>query len=139
MKANKNKIIGNNFEQELCKILFKNRFWAHNFAQKSSGQPCDIVCARNGKAYLIDCKVVSTEIGFQLSRIEDNQDSSMKLWKAFYGTSGWFAIKYENYDNEIYMLPHDFLDDIRLKKTTVKYHETGEFGLITLEEWLNAS
>ena len=52
-----NKKIGNDFEAELCEMLSLYGFWCHNLAVKSEGQPADVIAARNGKAYLIDCKV----------------------------------------------------------------------------------
>ena len=75
-----NKKIGNDFESDFCEILFENGFWTHNLAQNASGQPADVIAARNGKTYLIDCKVCSNR-GFALSRMEENQDLSMELWK----------------------------------------------------------
>ena len=54
-----NKKLGNTFEAELCEILFEEGFWAHNLAQNQAGQPADVLAARNGRTYLIDCKVCS--------------------------------------------------------------------------------
>ena len=76
-----NKKIGNDFEAELCEMLSLYGFWCHNLAVKSEGQPADVIAARNGKAYLIDCKVCSTNKGFALSRMEENQELAMTLWK----------------------------------------------------------
>ena len=56
-----NKKLGNSFESELCEILSMYGFWCHNLAQNSAGQPADVIAVRNGKAYLIDCKVCSTD------------------------------------------------------------------------------
>ena len=97
-----NKKIGNDFESDFCEILFENGFWTHNLAQNASGQPADVIAARNGKTYLIDCKVCSNQ-GFALSRIEENQDLSMELWKDTGNGDGWFALKVEE---EIVMIPH---------------------------------
>jgi Holliday junction resolvase len=78
MKTNKK--LGNDFEAEFCEILFENGFWAHNMAQNAAGQPADVIAVRNEKSYIIDCKVCSNG-RFPLSRIEDNQHLSMKLWE----------------------------------------------------------
>lgn len=98
-----NKKLGNSFEQELCELFSVQGFWAHNFAQNQYGQPADVIAVKNKKAYLIDCKVCSTRKGFDLTRVEDNQDLSMDLWKECGNGEGWFAVKVES---QIYMLPH---------------------------------
>ena len=98
-----NKKLGNDFEKELCELLSKQGFWCHNFAQNQDGQPAYIIAVKNKRAYLIDCKVCSTRKGFDLSRMEENQDLSMELWRDCYNGEGWFALKLEN---RIYMIPH---------------------------------
>ena len=75
-----NKKSGNQFESELCEILSMYGFWCHNLAQNSAGQPADVIAVRNREAYLIDCKVCSTNKGFALNRMEENQDLAMNLW-----------------------------------------------------------
>ena len=97
-----NRKLGNSFESELCEILFGHGFWCHNLAQNQAGQPADVIAVRNRVAYLIDCKVCSGK-GFPLSRVEENQDSSMTLWKDCGNDEGWFAIQL---GDEIYMVPH---------------------------------
>ncbi len=91
-----NRQLGNNFEAEFCQILYENGFWVHNFAQKASGQPADIIAVKNGRAYLIDCKVCSAKGIISYDRIEGNQISSMELWKQSGNGEGWFAIKSQN-------------------------------------------
>ena len=76
-----NKKIGNDFEREFAELLFEHGFWVHVFAQNKDGQPADIIAVKNKKAYLIDCKVCSTKKGFDISRMEENQDLSMDLWR----------------------------------------------------------
>lgn len=99
-----NKKIGNNFESELCEILSMYGFWCHNLAQNSAGQPADVIAIRNGEAYLIDCKVCSTDKGFALNRMEENQDLAMNLWNECGNGQGWFAMKLPTGD--IFMVPH---------------------------------
>lgn len=95
---------GNQFEAELCETLSMYGFWCHNLAQNSAGQPADVIAVRNGKAYLIDCKVCSTDKGFALSRVEENQELSMSLWEECGNGQGWFAMKLPTGD--IFMMPH---------------------------------
>ncbi len=99
-----NKKLGNQFESELCEILSMYGFWCHNMAQNAAGQPADVIAVKNGRAYLIDCKVCSTDKGFALSRVEDNQELAMSLWNECGNGLGWFAMKIPN--GEIYVLPH---------------------------------
>lgn len=79
MKSNKK--LGNDFEQEVCKTLALNGYWVHNFANRTNGQPADIIAVKDGVACLIDAKVCSNGV-FQTSRIEENQVLSMKRWFA---------------------------------------------------------
>ena len=99
-----NKKLGNQFETELCEILSMYGFWCHNMAANAAGQPADVIAVRNGQAYLIDCKVCSTARGFDLSRVEENQELAMSLWHECGNHQGWFAIKLPN--SEIFMVPH---------------------------------
>lgn len=99
-----NKKLGNNFEAELSEILFSNGFWVHRLSQNQAGQPADVLAVRNGKAYLIDCKVCSGK-GFSTSRIEENQTLAMSEWYARGNGVAWFAIKFRDSD-EVYMIPH---------------------------------
>jgi Holliday junction resolvase len=97
-----NKKLGNDFEAEFCKMLFDKGFWVMNVTQNQSGQPADVIAARNGKVYLIDCKVCSGR-GFAFSRIEENQALSMTLWEQCGNGDGWFALLFEN---EIYLIEY---------------------------------
>jgi Holliday junction resolvase len=127
-----NRKLGNSFESELCEILFKHRFWTHNLAQNQAGQPADIIAVRDKKAYLIDCKVCSGQ-GFPLSRVEENQDSSMCLWRECGNGEGYFAIRL---GNDISMVPHfivaKFLDAGRSYMTAPEIYGYG----IPLMRWI---
>jgi len=74
-----NKKLGNDFEQEVCRMLAQEGFWVHNFANRKNGQPMDIIAAKRDCIYLIDAKVCSKGV-FQTSRIEENQVLSMRRW-----------------------------------------------------------
>lgn len=126
-----NKKIGNGFEAEFCEILFAHGFWTHNLAQNASGQPADVIAARNGKTYLIDCKVCSVR-GFALSRMEENQDLSMELWKACGNGEGWFAVLI---GEQIAMIPHFTVKALRNQQSYMNELEIREYGT-PLEKWL---
>ena len=76
-------------------------FWVHLMAQTAAGQPADIIAARNGKTYLIDCKVCSHDY-FRLDRVEENQHLAMMKWSETGNKFGWFALKLSNGD--VYMV-----------------------------------
>ena len=126
-----NKKIGNDFESDFCEILFEQGFWVHNFAQNQDGQPADVIAARNGKTYLIDCKVCSVR-GFALSRMEENQDLSMELWKSTGNGEGWFAVLIEE---QIVMIPHFTVKALRATQSYMNELELREYGT-PLEKWL---
>lgn len=127
-----NRKVGNNFEQDLCEILFGHGFWTHNLAQNQAGQPADVIAVRNGRAYLIDCKVCSTSKGFSLKRMEDNQDLSMTLWQECGNGEGWFAILLAG---QIYMIPHTV---IKAYSKLQSYLSPSEISLLgrSVEDWV---
>lgn len=140
-----NRKIGNGFEQEFAEILSRHGYWVHIIAQRSEGQPADIIAVKNGRAYLIDCKVCSTKRGFDLSRIEENQLFAMRLWSKCGNGSAWFAIKT---DDGIFMVDFDQLylcglsqsrltnDDIALYGTPLGEEENAKHDDW---EWLNGN
>ena len=121
-----NKKLGNNFESAFCKILFEEGFWCHNLAQNQTGQPADVIAVRNGKAYLIDCKV------FVFSRIEDNQHTAMKAWKESGNKKGWFALLCSDH---IFMLDYDTLKRLSETQSSISYSEMCFYGCV-LNEWM---
>ena len=127
-----NKKIGNDFETELCEILGKHGFWAHNMAQKAEGQPADVIAVKNKLAYLIDCKVCANN-RFTISRMEENQCLSMKLWNMCGNGDGWFALKVE--DEEIVMIPYPSLIELSYRQSSLNLIEIRQYGM-DLERWL---
>lgn len=127
-----NKKLGNSFESELCETLFEHGFWTHNLAQNQAGQPADVIAVRNKVAYLIDCKVCSGQ-GFPLNRVEENQDSSMTLWRECGNGEGWFALR--TGDN-ILMVSHfvirRFTDKGKSQLTQAEIYGCG----IPLKRWI---
>lgn len=126
-----NRKLGNDFETAFCEILFENGFWVHNLAQNQAGQPADVIAARNGRAYLIDCKVCSNR-GFALSRIEENQDLSMDLWGKCGNGEGWFALLFEE---QVYMIQHYEMLMFEEQCTNIGGDVIRQFG-VPLEEWM---
>ena len=128
-----NKKIGNDFEQELCEILANHGFWTHNMAMNKAGQPADIIAVRNKVAYLIDAKVCSSR-GFALSRMEENQDLAMELWKECGNGQGWFALKVPT--DEIYMIPHFTIQAYQHGQAYLSFSEIHEIGK-PLGKWVS--
>lgn len=126
-----NKKSGNQFEGELCEILSKHGFWCHNLAQNSAGQPADVIAVKNGFAYLIDCKVCSSD-RFVFSRIEENQSLSMELWDECGNGDGWFALKF---GDDIYMVSHAVMTLLGKKHSSVP-KDLLEKNDSTLKSWL---
>ena len=127
-----NRKVGNNFEQDLCEILFGHGFWTNNLAQNQAGQTADVIAVRNRQSYLIDCKVCSTNKGFDLNRMEDNQDLSMTLWQECGNGEGWFAILLAG---QIYMIPHTV---IKAYSKLQSYLSPSEISLLgrSVEDWV---
>lgn len=128
-----NKKLGNSFESEFCEILSMYGFWCHNLAQNSAGQPADVIAVRNGKAYLIDCKVCSTDKGFALNRMEGNQDLAMSLWNECGNGQGWFAMKLPT--DEIYMCCHQVIKAYRVYQSYLSIAEIVQI-CTPIEKWV---
>lgn len=126
-----NKKIGNDFEREFCELLAAEGFWVHNLAMNSAGQPADVIAVRNGKAFLIDCKHCSGK-GFDLRRIEENQQFAMKLWEERGNGVGWFALKVKE---SIYMICYEVLCEARSHFTTIPNDVIETIGT-RFEEWV---
>ena len=130
--TNDNRRVGTGFEKQLCMSLSWYGFWAHNLAQNSQGQPFDIIAARNGKSYPIDCKDCAKDI-FKMERIEENQSSAMFLWRETGNGEGWFALRMTN--GAVYFLPFSKLESLSLLKTVLSASEIRQFG-VPLGEWV---
>ena len=132
LNSQNNKKLGNDFEREFAELLSEHGFWVHVFAQNKDGQPADIIAVKNKKAYLIDCKVCSTKKGFDISRMEENQDLSMDLWRDCCNGEGWFAVKLET---RIYMISHFTMKALRNSQSTLSSTDVHECGK-PLDKWL---
>lgn len=129
--SNSNKKIGNDFEREFCEILSENGFWVHNLAQNQTGQPADVIAVRDGKAYLIDCKVCSTG-RFQLKRIEENQQLAMEHWLDMGNDEVWFALKV---DDNIVMINYLDLMCLKMTQSSLNTKEIFKQGIM-IEDWI---
>lgn len=126
-----NRKMGNHFEKELCEILSNHGFWVHPMRQDNSGQPADIIAARNKVAYLIDAKVCSHNT-FPLSRMEENQDWAMEIWKDCGNGLGWFALKT---DRGIYMISHYGIKAYQNLKSSLSFEEIIDLGM-PIDKWV---
>lgn len=127
-----NRKLGNTFEDELCEILSGYGFWCTNLAQKKSGQPADVIAAKNKKAYLIDAKVCSDNT-FDLRRMEENQDTAMELWDICGNGLGWFALKLT--DGQIFFISHYVIKAYRNKQASLSTKDIYELGT-PVEKWV---
>ena len=126
-----NKKVGNDFEREFCEILSEYGFWVHNLAQHQTGQPADVIAVRDGKAFLIDCKVCSTG-RFQLKRIEENQQLAMEHWLDMGNDEVWFALKL---DDNIVMINYLDLMCLKMIQSSLNIKEIFKQGII-IENWI---
>jgi Holliday junction resolvase len=127
-----NRKSGTRFENEFCEILYAHGFWVHNLMQNAAGQPADVVAVKNGKPYLIDCKVCSHN-KFPLSRVEENQHFAMEIWKECGNGEGWFALKIED---DIFMIPHFTMVSLSYEKSVLNRADIVEYGIL-LGKWVN--
>ena len=119
-----NRKTGNRFEEEFSQVLFQNGFWVHKLTQNEAGQPADIIAVKNGNAYLIDCKVCAYN-KFPLSRIEDNQYTSMELWGECNNGTAWFALDCRG---DVYMISYDKLCELVYETSVLQYEDIQEYG-----------
>lgn len=120
-----NKKMGTDFERKFCQNLADKGFWVHNMAQNQQGQPFDVIAAKNGKTYIIDCKVCSKDV-FRLSRIEDNQYLSMTLWNETGNGVGWFALELS--DKKVYLMALPDIIEIGASKRNLNREDIEKYG-----------
>ena len=129
-----NRSVGNAFEREFAQTLAHYGFWVHLMAQTASGQPADVIAVRNGKPYLIDCKVCEQD-WFRFDRIEDNQFCAMQRWFETGNPHGWFALKLSN--GEVYMVNNRTIRDLYSEGfCSMTLRSIENYGF-TLEEWVS--
>ena len=127
-----NKSAGTKFEREFANRLAAEGFWVHRFQDNKNGQPCDVIAARNGEAYLFDCKDCAG--AFQLSRVEENQYNAMYLFHLTGNSRGMFAVRYP--DEMIFLVDFQLLDSLKHDgKKSISRADMTTYGR-TLESWL---
>ena len=133
--SDSNVMAGYRFEMELCEMLRENGFWALRITPGAAGQqPADIIAVKKNYHALIDCKLVSVANGFRFSRVEDNQRTSMTIFKEKCGEQGWFAIRLP--DSNIRMLGLDTIEELEKKgRASLSIADLMECS-ITWKEWL---
>lgn len=128
-----NKEDGRAFERLFAEYLSDAGFWVHLFQDNKNGQPCDMIAAKDGKAYLFDCKNCKKRY-FRLERMEENQLNAMELFRMTGNTGGMFAIRFP--DGGIYLADYRVLR--KLKDQGIKSIGVSEAGTYAtcLEGWL---
>jgi Holliday junction resolvase len=128
-----NKSVGTQFERAFAEMLAARGFWAHCMKDNKNGQPFDVIAAKDGEAYVFDCKDCQGD-AFQLSRIEENQHNAMTLWEQTGNHPGLFAIRF---GERIYLVPHRMLIILRENGTKqIKLIEAAKYGQ-ELGRWLD--
>ena len=127
-----NRKAGNAFEREFCRYLAERGFWVHNFAQKTGGQPFDVIAARHWNTYVFDCKVCEND-EFPFSRIEDNQRMAMHLWHNCDNHVGIFALKFSN--GKIYLITLDRIEYLEQRCKSADEWLIQRYGT-PLEKWV---
>lgn len=125
-----NKKLGSDFEKHLSRLLYEDGFWVHNFANKTNGQPADIIAVKNHCSFLIDAKVCTNDI-FDTTRVEENQKNSMFLWGLCGNGNGYFAL--ETSDG-IYFIDSTTILMYRQEKRTINLSEIKCYGT-PYDEW----
>lgn len=130
MKSNKKS--GNDFETEFAQTLANNGYWVHGIVAGKNGQPADVIAVKNGRAYLIDCKVCCNDI-FDLKRIELNQHLAAKRWRDCGNGEYWFALKTTE---GVYIISYTNLARYgKAGKSSVNLDQIRTFGC-RLEDWI---
>lgn len=102
-----NKELGNDFENELENILGNYGYWVYHTPNKNSGQPCDLILAKDNFIILLDSKHCDKDY-FEFKHIQENQLLCFELNKRkgnintgfaiyFKPLNEWFVMSYDNY------------------------------------------
>ena len=119
-----NKVLGNNFEQDMCSILAQHGYWVHFITPDARGaQPFDIVCAKNKIPYAIECKTLTfSRRYFTIDRLEDNQILAFKRWTLCGNGEPIIAVKQDEH-----IVTFRYADLINAKKIDMKEFETHKY------------
>lgn len=129
--------VGAEFEKSFCKLLSEHGFWVHRISQNVAGQqPADVIAVKNGRAFLIDCKVCIRDV-FTFERMEPNQRSAMDLWMRCGNAVPFFALQGSNED--VLMLDYQSAknaEQLQGTKSVSLKRDRNEFNLISFERFL---
>lgn len=100
-----NKELGNDFENELENILGNYGYWVYHTPNKNSGQPCDLILAKDNYIILLDSKHCEKEY-FEFKHIQENQLLCFELNKRKGNTNTGFAIYFKP-KNEWFVMSYD--------------------------------
>lgn len=121
-----NKSNGNSFENEFANEIFSRGFWAHVLVPNRNGQPFDVIAVNDHGALAVDCKDCQKDV-FDISRIEGNQHTAMKLWLRRTGRDAAFALRFG--DDEIWMVKYsDAIAWRRQGKKSISRENVGMIG-----------
>ncbi len=120
MLRSNNKVLGSNFEAEMCALLARHGYWVHFIQPDARGaQPFDIVAVSDGKAYAFDCKTLcDSRKSFPLSRLEENQKLAFERWGECGNGNAYIALKH---CGRIYLL---------------SYRALKKYGLLAMDSWM---
>lgn len=128
-----NKAAGTRFEKEFAERMARHGFWVHLFQDNHNGQPGDVIAARDGNAYLFDCKSCEKN-HFRLSRMEENQLNAMELFHMTGNRRGMFAIQFQS--GPVYLVDYLVLKELRDQgMKSLKRTEMHLYGR-TFEDWM---
>jgi len=105
-----NKKLGTEFEHKILRAYSQAGAWVHFLTPDERGaQPFDIIAVKDGKAFAIECKTLSTSKRyFTIDRLETNQVLAFERWIKC-GNS--IPIIYVEYGDKIVEIPYDMLEE----------------------------
>lgn len=124
--------IGASTEKRLLEMLRKRGFWALFIPSAMGGQPFDIVAAKDNLIYVLEVKNVKKGKRFPLSRVEDNQWTSMEYVYKFAHCKNIGIAIYWNADEYVSVMPYR-------KLLAISKNGDKSFGLsdcVDFDEWL---
>lgn len=122
------------FQKELCKMLSRHGFWAYETINKQSGQPVDVIAVKSDIGYIIECKVTKAD-RFPLSRVEDNQITSIEWFAKCKNHESWFAFYFEKHPDEIlFVRAEKIIAMVDSGVVSVRYEELKELCEPFLEQ-----
>lgn len=105
-----NKKKGSDFEKEILKAYTDAGAWVHFITPDERGaQPFDIIAVKDGKAFAIECKTLTTDKRyFTIDRLENNQIFAFERWMKCGNT---IPLIYVEYGDKIVEIPYDVLEE----------------------------